>query len=106
MLLLDPETTLEAIPALLPADMTQRRKAFDAIREVLAASQELAGETGERLLRIQRLFGLDIEEPATVPKLRRPEPPKKMPAPKEPVPAQQSPAGTAGNGRSAKHEHH
>ena len=44
MLLLETEAALEAIPGLLPADMTQRRKAFGAIREVLAASDELTGE--------------------------------------------------------------
>ena len=32
MLLLDTEATLEAIPALLPADAAQRQKAFDSIR--------------------------------------------------------------------------
>ncbi len=106
MLLLDPETTLAAIPAMLPADMTQRRKAFDVIGEVLSASHEIAGETADRLQRIQRLFGLDMEEPATVTKLQRQEPPKKMPRPKETPAVQQSPAGIAGNGRSGRNEHH
>jgi hypothetical protein len=62
MLLLDPEATLAAIPALLPSDMDARRKGFTAMREVLEASGEIAGEAVERLTRIAELFGLDKEE--------------------------------------------
>jgi pimeloyl-ACP methyl ester carboxylesterase len=64
MLLIDPEATLAAIPALLPADIEERRKGFAAIRQVLEASGEIAGETAERLTRIAELFGLDKEEGA------------------------------------------
>ena len=58
MLLLDTEATLEAIPALLPADAAQRQKAFDSIKKVLEASGELTGEAVERLNRVKELFGL------------------------------------------------
>src|SRR5271157_3575505 len=58
MLLLYTEATLEAIPALLPADAVQRQKAFDSIKKVLEASGELTDEAVERLNRIKELFGL------------------------------------------------
>jgi len=63
MLLLDPEATLAAIPDLLPADADERRKGLAAIRQVLGASGEVAGDAAERLARIARLFGVD-EAPA------------------------------------------
>ena len=58
MLLLDPEATLEAIPALLPEDMAQRQQAFDSIKMVLEASGELSGDAVWRLNRVRDLFGL------------------------------------------------
>ena len=58
MLLLDTEATLEAIPALLPADAALRQKAFDSIKKVLEASGELTGEAVERLNRVKEIFGL------------------------------------------------
>jgi hypothetical protein len=58
MLLLDPEATLEAIPALLPDNMAQRQQAFESIKKVLEASGELTGDTVERLNRVKDLFGL------------------------------------------------
>ncbi len=58
MLLLDPEATLEAIPALIPDNMAQRQEAFDSIKKVLEASGELTGDAIERLNRIRDLFGL------------------------------------------------
>ncbi len=58
MLLLDPEATLEAIPALLPDNMAQRQEAFEATKKVLEASGELTGDAVDRLTRIRDLFGL------------------------------------------------
>ncbi len=96
MLLLETEAALEAIPGLLPADMTQRRKAFGAIREVLAASDELTGEAAGRLDRIRQLFGLEALEA---------EPSRKLQKAKEAGVPAQSPARISGNGRTAKDEH-
>ncbi|MGA7322933.1 MAG: DUF3141 domain-containing protein [Rhodomicrobium sp.] len=106
MLLLDPEATLKAIPSMLAADHSQRRKAFDAIKAVLAASEDFTGETGVRLLRIQRLFGLELEEPASVSKPSRAEPAKKMAKVKETPAALETSAANSRNGRSTRHEHH
>ncbi len=106
MLLLDPEAALEAIPALLPRDITLRRKAFDAIRQVLAASEELTGEAADRLLRVQRLFGLDVGDAAAEPKSPSKEPSKKMPKAKDTSAVRQDSADISGNGRSTRHEHH
>lgn len=61
MLLLDPEAALAAIPKLLPADDSQRRAAFVAMREVLAASGVISGERAVRLRRIADLFGVEGE---------------------------------------------
>jgi hypothetical protein len=61
MLLLDREGALAAIPSLLPTDMTQRRAAFAAMREVLSASEDITGERANRLSRVAGLFGLDGE---------------------------------------------
>jgi len=59
MLLLDPEAALAAIPAMLPADTEERRNAFAAVRQVLAARGEIGGEAAERLERVRKLFGID-----------------------------------------------
>ena len=56
LLLLDPEATLAAIPKLLPADIAERRKGLAAIRNVLSAAGEVAGEAAERLKRVTALF--------------------------------------------------
>src|SRR5262249_49774459 len=58
--LLATQAALGVMPSLLPGGRSQGRKAFDAIREILAGSEELKGQAGERLLRVQRLFGLEI----------------------------------------------
>jgi len=58
MLRLDPEEALAAIPKLLPADADERRATIDAIREILAASAEISGETAMRLERVAELFGV------------------------------------------------
>ncbi len=43
MLLIDPEAALAAIPAMLPEDAEERRNAFAAVRQVLAARGEIGG---------------------------------------------------------------
>jgi hypothetical protein len=62
MLLLDQDTALAAIPKLLPDNAGDRRTAFAAIREVLAASAEISGEVAKRLKRVAELFGVDAIE--------------------------------------------
>jgi Protein of unknown function (DUF3141) len=65
MLLIDPEAAVAAIPDLLPKDGEARRKAFEALRQVLSARGEIAGEMAERLARITQLFDV-ASEPGTV----------------------------------------
>jgi Protein of unknown function (DUF3141) len=72
MLLIDSETTLAAIPALLPSDAEERRRAFAAVRQILAASGDVVGEAAERLERVARLFGLDEQDTAPLP-FRKPD---------------------------------
>ena len=62
MLLLDAEAALAAIPAMLPADVEERRNAFAAVRQVLAARGEVGGEAAERLERVRKLFGIDEKQ--------------------------------------------
>ena len=71
MLLIDQEATLAAIPNMLPTDAEERRGAFAAVREVLAAGGELGEEAAKRLAHIEQLFGLE-QKPTPLP-LRRPE---------------------------------
>ena len=56
MLLIDEEAALSAIPSLLPADAEERQTALAAIREVVSASGEPAGEAADRMKRIVNLF--------------------------------------------------
>jgi pimeloyl-ACP methyl ester carboxylesterase len=56
LLLLEPEATLAAIPKLLPADVSERRKGLAAIRNVLSAAGEISGEAAERLKKVTALF--------------------------------------------------
>ncbi len=104
LLLLDPEATLNAIPRMLPADTAQRRQAFGAIREVLAASDEIGGEAANRLDRIRQLFGLQAPEAATEAKPISAEPARKQPKAKETIVPAKSPAPISGNGRTTKDE--
>jgi hypothetical protein len=62
MLLLDQERALAAVPKLLPDNVSERRAAFAAIREVLSASAEISGEVAKRLRRVAELFGMDATE--------------------------------------------
>ena len=57
MLLLDPDATLEAIPALLPDNMAQRQEAFESMKKVLEASGELTGDAVDRLNRVRIRLG-------------------------------------------------
>ena len=66
LLLLEPEATLAAIPQLLPADVTERRKGLAAIRNVLSAAGEISGEAAERLKRITALFEANEAGPSGV----------------------------------------
>ena len=66
MLLLDREAALAAIPKLLPDNMDERRRAFAAIEDVLAASAGISGEVAKRLKQVAGLFGLE-DQGNTVP---------------------------------------
>jgi pimeloyl-ACP methyl ester carboxylesterase len=105
LLLLDTEAALDAIPSMLPADMGQRRRAFDAIRDVLAASGELKAEAAERLLRVRTLFGLEADEAGIASRPAHAEPSDKIRKAKRPPPGRQSPAEASENGKSPRHEH-
>ena len=59
MLLIDQEAALAAIPSMLPPDTETRVKAFDLIRQVLAARGAFSAEESVRLSEIARLFGID-----------------------------------------------
>jgi Protein of unknown function (DUF3141) len=67
MLLIDEEATLAAIPDLLPSDAGSRRKAFAALREVLSARGDIAGEAADRLRRIAALFGVQAASVGAAP---------------------------------------
>ena len=59
MLLIDQEAALAAIPSMLPPDTDTRVKAFDLIRQVLAARGAFSAEESARLSEVARLFGID-----------------------------------------------
>jgi hypothetical protein len=61
MLLVDEEAALRAIPGLLPEAQEERRAAFAALREILAARGDAGEASAERLRRIAALFGLGPE---------------------------------------------
>jgi hypothetical protein len=56
MLLIDQEAALEAIPSMLPSDAETRRKAYDLIKQVLAARGGKSLEQDKRFDEIARLF--------------------------------------------------
>jgi hypothetical protein len=64
MLLIDQQSSLAAIPAMLPADRESRIKALDLLRQILAARGEIAGDVEQRLQRINHLFGLELDRAA------------------------------------------
>jgi hypothetical protein len=59
MLLIDPDAALAAIPAMLPAEDETRGKAFDLIKQVMAARGAFSAEDIERMLHIARLFSIE-----------------------------------------------
>jgi pimeloyl-ACP methyl ester carboxylesterase len=59
MLLIDQEGALRAIPAMLPSDAEERRKAFDLIKQVLGARGEMSLEDETRMSEVARLFDVD-----------------------------------------------
>jgi len=59
MLLIDQEGALRAIPAMLPSDPEERRKAFDLIKQVLGARGEMSPEDEKRMTEVARLFDVD-----------------------------------------------
>jgi pimeloyl-ACP methyl ester carboxylesterase len=59
MLLIDQEGALRAIPAMLPSDAEERRKAFDLIKQVLGARGEMSLEDEKRMSEVARLFDVD-----------------------------------------------
>lgn len=61
MLLIDQQAAVAAIPALLPKSAEVRRKAFALLRDVLSASEEIAGEAADRLREAAAWFGVELE---------------------------------------------
>ena len=76
MLLIDGEASLAAISSMLPSQAETRSKAFDVIKEVMAAVGKLSGEDEKRLREIGGLFGVEQGEATTLPFLRREVPAK------------------------------
>jgi hypothetical protein len=61
---LDEERAVRAIPRLLPDNEQQRRAAWTAVRDVIAARGELSDEGRRRLDRLQALFGVTEQQAA------------------------------------------
>ena len=61
MLVVDEETAVRAIPALMPESVEERREAFAALRSVIEASGAPGDAPAERLRRVAALFGLGPE---------------------------------------------
>jgi len=59
MLLLDQSAAVAAIPSMLPTDAEPRSKAFDLIKEVMAARGAMSAEDERRLNEVGKLFGVD-----------------------------------------------
>jgi hypothetical protein len=53
---LDEKAALAAIPAMLPADATERKKAFDMVRKVIEATGTPEGARADRLKELENLF--------------------------------------------------
>jgi hypothetical protein len=66
MLLIDPEASMAALPSMLPPDREMRLKALDALKQILSARGEMAGDAAERMQRIERLFRADQDLAAFV----------------------------------------
>jgi hypothetical protein len=63
MLLIDPEASIAALPALIP-DAMSRGSTVAAVREVLSVGGEITGEVAERLQRIARILGVEAVQSA------------------------------------------
>jgi pimeloyl-ACP methyl ester carboxylesterase len=83
MLLIDQEAALDAIPALLPRDAAERRKALDLLREVISASGDLTPQVRTRLERVSGLFDPN-DLPSNVAKMPASESTKKHNRPRAP----------------------
>jgi hypothetical protein len=71
MLLIDEAASLAAIPSILPSELETRSKAFDLIKDVMAAAGKLSAEDEKRLREVGGLFGVEQGETATIPFPRR-----------------------------------
>ena len=67
MLLIDKDAALAAIPSMLPPDTEARSKAFELIKEVMAAVGKLSADDEKRLREIGRLFGFEQAQATTIP---------------------------------------
>ena len=63
-LMLDPDGALAAIPKMVSGDASDRREALAAIRAVVSAAGDVAGERAERLARIEAMLGARARTPA------------------------------------------
>jgi hypothetical protein len=61
LLLIDEDTSLSAIPSMLPADGEVRRRALDVIKGVLGAQGEMSAADAKRVERIEKLFNVDTD---------------------------------------------
>jgi len=59
MLLIDQQAALDAIPALLPDSVEERRKALGILREVISAAGDLTPQVRARLEQMSELFDPD-----------------------------------------------
>ena len=55
-LVLDPEGALAAIPKMLPADATKRKRILEAIRRTADAAGTATGEGAARLAKLEKVF--------------------------------------------------
>ena len=62
-LVLDPEGALAAIPDMLPADATKRKRILEAIRRTADAAGAATGEGAARLAKLEELFGSGARGP-------------------------------------------
>jgi pimeloyl-ACP methyl ester carboxylesterase len=76
MLLIEGDAALAAIPSMLPSQAETRSKAFDVIKDVMAAIGKLSAEDEKRLREIGGLFDVEQGEVTTVPFPRREVPAK------------------------------
>ncbi|MGH8509262.1 MAG: DUF3141 domain-containing protein [Gammaproteobacteria bacterium] len=62
MLLLDEESAVRAIPAMLPEDREQREQVYAIVREIMLAAGEPSEERRRRLDHVAELFGVGVAE--------------------------------------------